>query len=157
MQFKVLVVILWTKCIDPSSHTSQEGYLIDVETEKVKGNIPWYNPRYAIQNNSMDGYSIPGIKRACKTAILTHKMNPHKWCRVIGWDCMINTDGVPIFFEGNLALWRTYKHICLNNNIATSFVTALGPIQEALNTWRGRLQHFLQLLCNQKIQKVILI
>ena len=29
--------------------------------------------------------------------------------------------------------------------------------QEALNTWRGRLQHFLQLLYNQKIQKVILI
>ena len=24
-------------------------------------------------------------------------------------------------------------------------------------SWRGRLQHFLQLLCNQKIQKVILI
>ena len=31
------------------------------------------------------------------------------------------------------------------------------PSQEALNTWRGRLQHFLQLLYNQKIQKVILI
>ena len=31
------------------------------------------------------------------------------------------------------------------------------PIQEALNTWRGRLQYFLQLLYNQKIQKVILI
>ena len=29
--------------------------------------------------------------------------------------------------------------------------------QEALNTWRGRLQHFLKLLYNQKIQKVILI
>ena len=29
--------------------------------------------------------------------------------------------------------------------------------QEALKTWRGRLQHFLQLLYNQKIQKVILI
>ena len=29
--------------------------------------------------------------------------------------------------------------------------------QRALNTWRGRLQHFLQLLYNQKIQKVILI
>ena len=29
--------------------------------------------------------------------------------------------------------------------------------QGALNTWRGRLQHFLQLLYNQKIQKVILI
>ena len=33
----------------------------------------------------------------------------------------------------------------------------IGIDQEALNTWRGRLQHFLQLLYNQKIQKVILI
>ena len=31
------------------------------------------------------------------------------------------------------------------------------PMQEALNTWRGRLQHFLQLLYDQKIQKVIII
>ncbi len=53
-----------------------------------------------------------------------------------------------------------------SSNTASSFFSRKGIyhsirdtsvcIQEALNTWRGRLHHFLQLLYNQKIQKVIL-
>ena len=40
---------------------------------------------------------------------------------------------------------------------AAYYISPIDIGQRALNTWRGRLQHFLQLLYNQKIQKVILI
>ena len=56
------------------------------------------------------------------------------------------------------------KFKCLNllNQIILELIGKLymkrgGLSQGALNTWRWRLRHFLQLLYNQKIQKVILI
>merc|ERR1711994_475120 len=48
--------------------------------------------------------------------------------------------------------WGNISQFCINH-----FTTSRWIEQEALNTWRERLQHFLQLLYNQKIQKVILI
>ena len=45
----------------------------------------------------------------------------------------------------------------LNSIRSRTLYTPAAPSQGALNTWRGRLQHFLQLLYNQKIQKVIII
>ena len=51
----------------------------------------------------------------------------------------------------------TDRLFAINHGDASSSVEIYKIIQRALNTWRGRLQHFLQLLYNQKIQKVILI
>ena len=61
-------------------------------------------------------------------------------------------------FKQNLQLCFCFKRCLGHKN--QSVKVMLGnrtPRQEALNTWRGRLQHFLQILYNQKIQKVILI
>ena len=44
-----------------------------------------------------------------------------------------------------------------HSQITNTFEVFYVISQETLNTWRGRLQHFLQLLYNQKIQKVTLI
>ena len=48
-----------------------------------------------------------------------------------------------------------YEHPRYRLNLISIFYAM--TMQRALNTWKGRLQHFLQLLYNQKIQKVILI
>ena len=54
-------------------------------------------------------------------------------------------------------LFSLFEKMHFNTSKVFSRKEIKSLIQEALNTWRGRLQLFLQLLYNQKIQKVILI
>ena len=54
--------------------------------------------------------------------------NPYEWCRVIGWDCMINENGDPVFFEGNMASHRASHYITLRPDIPSTFVAALAPL-----------------------------
>ena len=125
---KVVNVILWIDCTSPSTHSCQSGYLVDVETETVTGKVPWYSAHFATQENKLAGFRIPGVKMACEVAIRAHENHPHKWCRIIGWDCMITRDGTPVFFEGNLACFRAPRRVCLSYKNATSFVKALAPL-----------------------------
>ena len=54
--------------------------------------------------------------------------NIYDWCRVIGWDCMINENGEPVFFEGNMASHRASHYIALRRDIPSAFVAALAPL-----------------------------
>ena len=54
--------------------------------------------------------------------------NIYEWCRVIGWDCMINENGDPVFFEGNMASHRASHYITLRPDIPSAFVAALPPL-----------------------------
>ena len=127
--FKVANVILWTDCTGPTTHTCQSGYLVDVETETITGTTPWYSAHFANQKKELVGLKIPGVKTALRQAVRAHELIPHKWCRAIGWDCMITRDGTPVFFEGNLAAHRVPRRVSLHYKIADLFLKALPPLK----------------------------
>eukprot|EP00494_Astrolonche_serrata_P024507 UN24766 len=44
---KILSCLLWGHCTGWSSHSSQAGYVVDVESETVIGTTAWYSPYFA--------------------------------------------------------------------------------------------------------------
>ena len=114
---KCFNVIYWGGCTDgKSSHSCTEGYLVDVETETITAKTSWYSQYFVNMEPKQLGMKVPGIKEAVQDAINAHEAHPHKWCRVIGWDCIL-TDGKPCFFEGNLAAHRTPRRVMLGPHI----------------------------------------
>ena len=65
---KVLSVILWDNCTTSSSHSCQEGYMVDVETEEVVSAAAWYCAAFSDMNTPRLGQKFPGVKKVCMLA-----------------------------------------------------------------------------------------
>ena len=102
----MLTALLWTDCETWSSHSCQAGYLCDVETESVVTPTAWYSPYFAKQKSNLAGLKLPGLKEACVKAVKAHEASELSWLTTIGWDAMLTDSGV-LFFEGNVAAYRT--------------------------------------------------
>jgi len=111
---KVLSVILWDNCTTSSSHSCQEGYMVDVETEEVVSAAAWYCAAFSDMNTPRLGQKFPGVKKACHQAVNAHKLIKEKWLVAVGWDAMVMEKDELVFFEGNFAGARTPRRVFLS-------------------------------------------
>mmetsp|Transcript_29267 Transcript_29267/g.93194 ORF Transcript_29267/g.93194 Transcript_29267/m.93194 type:complete len:429 (+) Transcript_29267:183-1469(+) len=121
---KILSVLLWTDCTGWSSHSATSGYLVDVETETIVAPTAWYAPHFAAMESApLVGLKVDGVRAACLTAMAAHEevlKSGQNWLTTIGWDCMMTTDG-PVFFEGNVAAYRTPRRMTLTAGLSRGF------------------------------------
>ena len=110
---KVLTVLLWTDCDGWSSHSTHAGYLVDVDTETVTKSAAWYSPFFAAQEASLVGTHLPGVREACAKAVAAHELSNLPWLATVGWDAMLTDEGA-VFFEGNVAAYRTPRRMFLS-------------------------------------------
>jgi len=113
---KVLHCLLWTHCTGSSSHTTRGGYVVDVESETCVSPVSWYSPFFKTQPSECSDkkVKIPGVKKACEQALRAHANMPFKWCRMVGWDCMLTDKQEIVFFEGNFAGARLPRRFFLS-------------------------------------------
>lgn len=113
---KILHCLLWTHCTGSSSHTTRGGYVVDVETETCVSTVAWYSPFFKTQPTEFcdNKLKIPGVKDACEQALRAHANMPFKWCRMVGWDCMLTDTKEIVFFEGNFAGARLPRRFFLS-------------------------------------------
>lgn len=111
---RVCSVVLWTDCTGWSSHSATAGYLVDPITERIVSPTAWYAPYFTTQTGPLVGKYLPGTLEACKRAVAAHeKCADQPWLIAVGWDCMITDEG-PMFFEGNVAAYRTPRRMFLS-------------------------------------------
>jgi len=111
---KVLSVLLWTNCTTDSSHSCQEGYMVDVESETIVGAANWYCAAFAEMNAPLVGTKYPGVREACEKAVAAHNKIEEKWLVAVGWDAMVMPKSEIVFFEGNFAGARTPRRMFLS-------------------------------------------
>lgn len=111
---RVLSVLLWTNCTTDSSHSCQEGYVIDVETEQIVGACNWYCAAFAEAKSPLVGTKYPGVRKACQSAVAAHNSIKEKWLVAVGWDAMVMEKEKVVFFEGNFAGARTPRRVFLS-------------------------------------------
>ena len=121
---RVLTYLLWTDCDTWSSHSCQAGYLIDVRTETIVAPASWYAPHFATFPASLIGSSVPGVREACAKAIAAHEHSSLPWLTSVGWDAIIADEGV-VFFEGNVAAYRTPRRVFLSPQLLSCFLQEL--------------------------------
>jgi hypothetical protein len=117
---KVVTVLYWGECTGPTSHTTQAGYLVDVETETLIGKCAWYSPHFATMAPKQVGKKLPGIKDAVRACVRAHENMNLDWMPMVGWDCVL-TDSDPVFFEGNFAAQRLPRRIFLSWELLYAF------------------------------------
>merc|ERR1711988_293662 len=128
---KVLSVVLWTNCSTDSSHSCQEGYMIDCETEQVVSPCSWYCAAFSKMNAPLVGTKFPGVRQACRKAVAAHNKVPHKWLVAVGWDAMVMEKDEVIFFEGNFAGARTPRRLFLSvRAMVSAIVNVFWPFGE---------------------------
>jgi len=118
---RVLTCLLWTDCDTWSSHSCKAGYLVDVHSETVVAPTAWYSPYFATQPSSLIGTIIPGVREACAKAVAAHEASTLPWLTSVGWDCMLTPEG-PVFFEGNVASYRTPRRMFLTPDLLIGFL-----------------------------------
>eukprot|EP01059_Diplonema_ambulator_P019156 TRINITY_DN319_c0_g2_i1.p2 TRINITY_DN319_c0_g2~~TRINITY_DN319_c0_g2_i1.p2 ORF type:complete len:456 (+),score=133.08 TRINITY_DN319_c0_g2_i1:182-1369(+) len=118
---KVLSCLLWTDCTTDSSHSCRAGYCVDVETETIVAPAAWYSPFFATMNAPLVGSKMPGVRKACATAVAAHKNIEQKWLTAVGWDAMVMEKEI-VFFEGNFAGARTPRRMFLSLACLLEFV-----------------------------------
>ena len=89
------------------------GYLVDVDTETVAKSAAWYSPFFAAQEASLVGTHLPGVREACAKAVAAHELSNLPWLATVGWDAMLTDEGA-VFFEGNVAAYRTPRRMFLS-------------------------------------------
>jgi hypothetical protein len=120
---KVVTCLLWADCTTDSSMSTRAGYSIDVDTETVISPCKWYSAAFLTMEAPLVGRKVPGIKKACASAIAAHKSIPMKWVTVIGWDCMVMPDEDVVFFEGNFAGYRMPRRFFISFSNFLEFMT----------------------------------
>lgn len=118
---RVLTALLWTDCETWSSHSCTAGYLLDVHSETVVAPTAWYSPYFAAQTSHLLGAALPGVREACEKACAAHEASSLPWLTTVGWDAMITADGV-VFFEGNVAAYRTPRRMFLGPQLLAEFL-----------------------------------
>merc|ERR1712166_1361254 len=119
---KVLSVLLWTNCTTDSSHSCQEGYMVDVESETIVGAANWYCAAFAEMNAPLVGTKYPGVREACEKAVAAHNKIEEQWLVAVGWDAMVMPKSEIVFFEGNFAGARTPRRMFLSASAMCSAV-----------------------------------
>jgi len=119
---KVLSVLLWTNCTTDSSHSCQEGYVVDPESGTILSAASWYCAAFAEMPTPLLGRQFPGVREACEKAVAAHKIIEHKWLVAVGWDAMVQEGDQVVFFEGNFAGARTPRRMFLS---LTSMVSSV--------------------------------
>eukprot|EP00037_Helgoeca_nana_P012479 m.113536 g.113536 ORF g.113536 m.113536 type:complete len:408 (+) comp21466_c0_seq1:128-1351(+) len=122
---KVISVLLWADCTTSSSHSTQAGYTIDIETETVVAPAGWYSPFFATMETPLIGDKYIGIRKAAHDAVEAHKQIKYKWLTAVGWDCMILKNNEVVFFEGNFAGARTPRRMFMSFEHFWAFTTNL--------------------------------
>ena len=101
-------------CTTDSSHSCQEGYMVDLETEAIVGACNWYAPVFAEAEVPLVGLKFPGVREACQRAVTAHNSIKEKWLVAVGWDAMVMENEEVVFFEGNFAGQRTSRRVFLS-------------------------------------------
>jgi len=117
---RVLTCLLWTDCEEWSSHSCQAGYLMDVHSETIVAPTAWYSPYFATMPAALLGTRVPGVREACRLAIAAHEASTLPWLTSVGWDAMITPEGA-VFFEGNVAAYRTPRRMHLSLPLLNAF------------------------------------
>ena len=107
---KVLSVVFWTDCDGWSSHSCNAGYVVDFASETIVGKTSWYSPHFANMEAPLIGAKVPGVRDACEKAVAAHELSTLGWLTTVGWDAMLTDDGA-VFFEGNVAAYRTPRRM----------------------------------------------
>lgn len=107
-----LQVIYWSDCTEWSSHSCQNGYVVDAASEMVVAGAPWYSPYFASTKPEHVGKVLPGVREACQMAVRAHESSELPWLNAVGWDVMLTPRG-PVFFEGNFACARLPRRMFL--------------------------------------------
>jgi len=116
---EVVTCLYWGDCSDgKTTHSTQGGYVCDVENDKIGATCDWYAPYFAnmpINESYTTGHDLPGIAECCELVIKAHKyaMQQQPWLKMIGWDAIVSRTG-PIFFEGNYAQMRLPRRVFLS-------------------------------------------
>jgi hypothetical protein len=117
---KVVTVLYWGECTGPTSHTTEAGYLVDVESETLIGKCAWYSPYFATMRPKQVGVKVTGIKEAVKACVRAHEDMNLDWMPMVGWDCVL-TNKDAVFFEGNFAAQRLPRRIFLSWDLFFDF------------------------------------
>ena len=64
------------------------------------------------------------MRDACKAAVAAHSLIKFPWLTSVGWDAMLTDDGA-VFFEGNIAGFRTPRRMFLSLPLLRAFVAEL--------------------------------
>jgi hypothetical protein len=81
--------------------------------------------RSAKQTSKLVGAHLPGVKAACEKAVAAHAASDLDWLTSVGWDAMFTPDGV-VFFEGNVAAYRTPRRMFLTPALTLEFLRDRG-------------------------------
>lgn len=108
---QIVSCLLWAECSGDTSHSTSLGCSVDVYKEQIVNGIGHYSAHFAandIKNTKWYGMKVQKVKEACETVVKTHELinNEYDWVQAIGWDCMLDSEGDMIFFEGNQANYR---------------------------------------------------
>jgi len=112
---KVLTCVLWSDCTTSSSHSTNAGYLVDVEKEEIVDAVRWYSAYFGTMEAKRIGTKVPGVRKAVEAACRAHEEG-HKrlpFLKMVGWDSMIDKKGDMVFFEGNFAASRLPRRMFL--------------------------------------------
>jgi len=118
---KVVTVLYWGECTGPTSHTTEAGYVVDVDSETLVSKCAWYSPYFASMTPKQVGTRLPGIKKAVQDCVRAHENMDLDWMPMVGWDCVL-TDGDSVFFEGNFAAQRLPRRIFLSWGLLFTFL-----------------------------------
>lgn len=110
---QVMTVLYWGECTGPTSHTTEAGYLVDVDSETLCGKCAWYSPYFATMAPKQVGVKVEGIKKAVEACVRAHEAMDLDWMPMVGWDCVL-TNKEEVFFEGNFAAQRLPRRIFLS-------------------------------------------
>ena len=53
------------------------------------------------------------MREACAKAVAAHELSNLPWLATVGWDAMLTDEGA-VFFEGNVAAYRTPRRMFLS-------------------------------------------
>lgn len=115
---EVCTVLFWGDCLDgKSTHSTQAGYVCDVQQEKIVSTCAWYSPYFANMKQKKEfgvGLQLPGLSSVVETAVACHQavLIDHPWMVMCGWDAMRARSGW-VFFEGNFAQMRLPRRVFL--------------------------------------------
>ena len=57
-------------------------------------------------------------------AVAAHSKSDLPWLTTVGWDAMLTNEGA-VFFEGNVAAYRTPRRVFLSDECTTAFLAEL--------------------------------
>ena len=145
---ELCTAIYWGDCTDgKSTHSSQAGYICDVEAEEICATCAWYAPYFADMPQKPGcgvGLKLPGLREAVRVAVEAHAaaLAEQPWIKMAGWDAIVsrNPPGI-VFFEGNYAQMRLPRRVFLSWGNTWKCLAEWAPFVGGGHTASGRPAH----------------